>query len=548
MSTWYSDNLLRFLPMEYEIRDAQYGDLADFLKIIAIPLDEFSDFIEEFTSIFDVDTCEAKYLPYLAKMLNYPLSDRDDEQSKRMQLKNAVEWYKRKGLHEGFRILFYSLGYVINLVELWTRDYENFERYPGTWTPPVFHARIVGYNVNIVTITDANKYLRLSIDGSQEILVQLTTGLNRFLIDIAAEIDAALDPFGGDCYEDISGNLVIESRTYGETSIVRLIDIPNSAYQILGFTPGIYYGIDYEVPSDWPELYENGGAWYKSPHFGIEVYSIRGFVTDPEEFDYVRERVELIRPAHTVLDYIKYAKLLSDVLEVTDDAFIGEIESKFAEIWPYPICRDRGVTVDFEHIRDGLVPYRHPSLINFWKHTRYIKQTTAPRRDSFEYIQIQISRGFPSGPPQMATRDAMLYARDGYYFGEPRRSNCLAETDTLEGDITFDPNQVWCANVTRNGGGFIDRSNPAGYLRDGELTRVTWRGQCEFTRTDEEGAHDDFTRFECKPPIDAEMPTMFFTRPDLPGVWFPNLVALNDPDLLGPGMEIPGGGDSPLEP
>lgn len=539
---WYSDNLLRFLPVEYEIQDTTYGDLSDFLKIVAISIDEFDGFIEDFTTIFDVDTCDAKYLPYLAKMLNYPLSDRDNEQSKRNQLKNAVEWYKRKGLHEGFRILFYSLGYVINLVELWTRDYETFERYPGTWVPPAFHANVVGYNVGIITITDANKYLRVSIDGSQEIPIALTTGLNRFLVDIAAEIDAAIDPIGGDCYLDGSGNLVVESRTLGETSIVKIVDVPNSAYALLGISPGIYYGIDYNVPSDWPELLENGGTWYKSPHFGIEVYSISGYVTDPEEFNYIRERVELIRPAHTVLDWIKYAKLLADVVEVEEDEFLGTIESKFADVWPFPICRDRGVTVDYEHIRNGLVPNREITLINYWHHTREIRYTTAPRRDSFVYDTMQLSRGYPSGPPQMADRGQYIFARNGFYIGDPRRSNCFSDIDVLEMEVTYSDEQTWCVEVLR-GAGLIKRDNPTDYLRNGEFTQITWRGQAEFTRTDAPGAHDDFTREECKPPLEAEVPLMFFTRSDFPDMWFPNLESLNDPDLFGPTGEIPGPGE-----
>jgi len=547
MSTFFKDNLLMFLPEEFAIRDLdtitlgpdgeERGDLGTLLEVVAISLDEFDNFAEQFTSIFDVDTCDEKYLPYLAKMVNYPLSDRDDVESKRLQIKNAVEWYKRKGLHEGFRILFYSLGYVINLVELWTRDYKSFHRYPGLWTPPIYNPRIIGTNLVAMTINEGNKNLKVSFDGGIEIAVQLENGNMRLLSSIAAEIDSKISPHGS-C-QIIDNKITLISPTAGIGGSVKIIDVVASAYTILGFKVKTVYGVNFTVPDDYYELQENGGSWYKSPHFGIEVYSIKGFVTDPEEFSYIRSRIELIRPIHTVLDWILYAKELAEVFEIEESGIFGQIQPNLAEQWPFPICMDRGSVNEFTYIRDGLVPDRRDSTRLFYKHKRR-SLNNCPTRSSYEYTYFNLSREFPTGPPQMSSRGEGYYYRDGFPFGEPRRSSCQIETEELTTDLVYNRSDIWCTNVLRRGG-LIHRDQPLGYLRDGSFTQITWRGQSEFIRS---GNHDGFTRSMCKPPMEVQNGFMMFRRTDLPDVWFPSLSSLSDPNAIGITDQLPGPGES----
>lgn len=136
-SLYQSGNtLLKYLPAEFEVQDSN-DDLKQFLHVVAISMDEFYGFIDDFTSIFDPDLCPEKYLPYLAKLINYPLNTRGMDSTvpslreaavlrARRQLRQAVEVYKRKGLKEAFQILFYGLGYYIELVELWTTNYTTF--------------------------------------------------------------------------------------------------------------------------------------------------------------------------------------------------------------------------------------------------------------------------------------------------------------------------------------------------------------------------------------------------------------------------------------
>lgn len=168
------NTLLKYLPAEYDVQDV-HDDLKQFLQVVAVRFDEFYCFIEQFTSIFDPERCDPKYLPYLAHLINYPLSTRGFDSTNmairdaavaraRRQLMQAVEVYKRKGLKEAFQILFYGLGYYIELVELWTDDYVNFDEtvpadgsiYHPTLNPkgwfksPYFGIKLVALNQNSV--------------------------------------------------------------------------------------------------------------------------------------------------------------------------------------------------------------------------------------------------------------------------------------------------------------------------------------------------------------------------------------------------------------
>ena len=541
MSGYFEDRLLRFLPEEFAIRDAEHGDLAAFLEVVAISLDDFQEFIDDFPKIFDVEKCPTKYLPYLAKMLNFPLNQRDDEHSQRLQLLYAVEWYKRKGLHECFRILFYSLGYVVSLVELWTKDYQQFFRYPGSWRPPVFQAMLEGTNLVMMDITPSNRNLVIAIDGGQETHVRLTEGINRTLVAISAEIHVALLPLGGNCAVR-AGRLVVHSSITGAHSSVKIVETEASSYQVLRLPTKITFGIDYHVPDDWPELFENGGTWYKSPHFGVEAQAVRGYVIDPNEFQYIRSRIELARPAHTVLNFITYAKAVVDAFDVKEDDVIGTVEPGLFESWPFPLVIDRGTTGTYEYKRDGLVPNRSEETRVAYRHIRNADNNVF-RRDAFHYNYNLMTRGHPEGPPQMPDRGIPRFYREGYPEGLPKR-DFREDMERLEVDLVRGEQETWCAPVLR-GGGLLSRGDQTEHLRDGSFTRITSRSQGEFHRGAE---HLEFTRAVCKPPLETEL-EILYTRPDLPNVYFRSLSALADPDTLGIDVTLPGPGEDgpPIE-
>jgi hypothetical protein len=173
----YRPRLLKYLPDEFSIKDFD-DDLSQYLQVVAISMDEFYCFIQDFTTLFDPDRCDPKYLTYLAKLINWPLNTRGFDSTvpsiqeasisrARKQLREAVEVYKRKGLKEAFQILFYALGYYIELVELWTNNYVNFvEDIPadetmydpinnpnGWYKSPYFGVRITSLNQSIEVST-----------------------------------------------------------------------------------------------------------------------------------------------------------------------------------------------------------------------------------------------------------------------------------------------------------------------------------------------------------------------------------------------------------
>lgn len=448
---YFNDNLIKYLPLDFDIEDMTYGDLSAFLQVVAISLDELKSLLDNFSSVWNLEPpsqggADPKYYPYIANLLNYPLSDRDEDEDKRLQLINAVEVYKSKGLVESFTTLFYTLGYFINLVPLWTRDYKNFQPYPGNFIPLLSNATATGFALPLIPITNVNRYLQISIDGGPARLITLALGDSVPLATIASQIDAVIEP-AGRCFLN-SGLITVQSNSVGRGSSVNLINVVSSAYRDLGLSVGTKTGVDTNVPTSWPELLGNGGDWYPTPHFGIQVYSIKGYVIDPDEFAYVRSRIELIRPCHTVLDWIDYTKNITDIEEVEEDDFMGNINPQFLEpVWAN--CPNRGAM--YQYIRDGTVHSRSDTNRLFYQHFRNAR-TTAALRNSYTYQNFNLSREYPSGPPQMRDRGATptaqgggpYYFRGGYNLGDPTRKGCslLAETLSLWSFPPDDPSNL----------------------------------------------------------------------------------------------------------
>jgi hypothetical protein len=198
----YRPIILKYLPDEFAAKDVS-DDLRQFLQVVAFSMDEFYCFIKDFTTIFDPDKCDPKYLKHLAKLINYPLNTRSFDSEvpsireaavgrARRQLRQAVEVYKRKGLHEAFKILFYSLGYYIEVVELWTNNYKTFhpevpkgeslyhpERNPNGWyKSPYFTVNLFSINQQTVCTGPQDGFGQpwsFSDDERQEVLDALHT-------------------------------------------------------------------------------------------------------------------------------------------------------------------------------------------------------------------------------------------------------------------------------------------------------------------------------------------------------------------------------------
>jgi len=94
--SWFDTHLLDLLPSVWRERDTA-GDLAAFLKIPAATLDEFKNRVDALPSVFDVDDCDPAFLPLLAALIGWPLDPDANADIQRRALREAVEFYRRKG-------------------------------------------------------------------------------------------------------------------------------------------------------------------------------------------------------------------------------------------------------------------------------------------------------------------------------------------------------------------------------------------------------------------------------------------------------------------
>ena len=93
---YFEDRLLDLLPPLYREHDAN-GDLEAFLRVPGITLDGLKKLIDELPSIFDIDRCEARFIPLLANIVGYRFDPTRDCDLQRREIRKVVESYRRKG-------------------------------------------------------------------------------------------------------------------------------------------------------------------------------------------------------------------------------------------------------------------------------------------------------------------------------------------------------------------------------------------------------------------------------------------------------------------
>lgn len=308
LTDFFQTKLFDYIPSPLRHDDQESGDLRSFIKILGLSMDEIKSLIDQFTDIFNLDRCDPKYFDVLAALLGFPLNKLDSIELQRFQLKNAVEFWKRKGTIPVFKVLFYMLNYSIEVVELWTNDYKMF--YP--------------------------------------------TIMNSLYTDY----------------------VYVDSQD-------RPIQPPDTA----------------------PELIENGGTWYRSPYFGIQLQPLVEMVptpsypygTDPiacpmessnasislslDDIRYLIERIDFFRPAHTVMDYIAFTIPLIECGPIPEELVRWDVRwQPQGPAWFPPYCEpddpiyfrdgvtstrsDRKGTITLGVTRDpaGVFPSTHPKI------------------------------------------------------------------------------------------------------------------------------------------------------------------------------------------
>ena len=102
-------------------------------------------------------------------------------------------------------------------------------------------ASITGTVAEVYTITSANKYLKIKINGGVEVTVTLTEGVGKTASSIASDIDTALDAYGAGATSP-SDVVIITTDESGSGTSIEIEAITSSAYSTLGFVVGTTSG------------------------------------------------------------------------------------------------------------------------------------------------------------------------------------------------------------------------------------------------------------------------------------------------------------------
>lgn len=104
-----------------------------------------SDDILGFEDLFDSDECPQEYLPHMAQRIGLRINQNFSEATRRRQIRQALEWYKSKGLDESVAQRFAGIGYEARVVALWTNGFTCTDVEPANpcvaaeWMP---HSRV----------------------------------------------------------------------------------------------------------------------------------------------------------------------------------------------------------------------------------------------------------------------------------------------------------------------------------------------------------------------------------------------------------------------
>lgn len=126
-------------------------------QTVAITLDEVKVWIDQLLDNLSVETCPTEHLNIIANLLGYPIGNEDDPDFIRRSLRNAINLYKSKGTEEAMKVIFYNLGFNVQVVPLWTANFVE----PTLVSPPYIRTKIpettkIPYNNGYCNVTVMN--------------------------------------------------------------------------------------------------------------------------------------------------------------------------------------------------------------------------------------------------------------------------------------------------------------------------------------------------------------------------------------------------------
>jgi hypothetical protein len=99
------------------------SDVSILTHEVAITLDTAKAYIDQLLNSFDIDACPVEHLNIIANLLGYPVDKEEDSDFVRRSLRNTINMYKAKGTEDSIKILFYNLGFNVEIFPQWTADF-----------------------------------------------------------------------------------------------------------------------------------------------------------------------------------------------------------------------------------------------------------------------------------------------------------------------------------------------------------------------------------------------------------------------------------------
>jgi phage tail P2-like protein len=116
---------------KYTFDYSRATDVQKLNQTVAVTLDEVKAWVDQILDNLNIDTCPVEHMNIIANLLGYPINKEDDPDFIRRSLKNAINLYKSKGTEEAIKVIFYNLGFNVEVVPLWTPDFvEQVAVYP----------------------------------------------------------------------------------------------------------------------------------------------------------------------------------------------------------------------------------------------------------------------------------------------------------------------------------------------------------------------------------------------------------------------------------
>lgn len=134
------------------------SDVEALTHVMAVTLDDVKYEIDQLPDSLDLDFSKPEHLNIIADLLAYQIDKEDDPDFQRKQLRVAIDSYKTKGTVESVKVLFYTLGFNVEVIPLWTPTYVDYiPVYPPFISVSSSPATDIPQTVDVIVINPDNQ-------------------------------------------------------------------------------------------------------------------------------------------------------------------------------------------------------------------------------------------------------------------------------------------------------------------------------------------------------------------------------------------------------